>query len=164
MKNCIYLLFLFVNFHAQGQILKCVDSNDLADMTNYIENSAVNGLITQMNMIGSDRYIKSSKSLREEANKSLISSYFLDSSSLFFNTLIPSPKNEFRSIQNFLIDLNIFHEDDTVQFDLADAKCNQVLYRGKLTNESKSFMYMIMTGILTTEVKNDKKDLYNVFF
>jgi hypothetical protein len=164
MKKYLYILFLFLNFTSYGQILKCVDSNDLVNMTNYIENSALNGLISQMNMIGSDRYIKNNKSLREEANKSFISSYFLDSSSLYFNTLIPTPKNEFRSIQNFLIDLNIFHGNDTVHFDLSDAKCIPVLYRGKLENETKSFMYMIMTGMLTTEVKNDKKDLYILKF
>ena len=164
MKKYLYILFIFLNFNLNGQILKCVDSIDLVNMTNYIENSALNGLITQMNMIGSDRYIRTNKSLMKEASESLISNYFLDSSSLYFNTLIPAPKNEFRSIQNFLIDLHIFHGDDTVHFDLSDAKCNPVLYRGKLEKETKSFMYMIMTGLITTEVKNDKKDLYNLKF
>ena len=83
MKKYLYILFLFLNFTSYGQILKCVDSNDLVNMTNYIENSALNGLISQMNMIGSDRYIKNNKSLREEANKSFISSYFYRSAGCF---------------------------------------------------------------------------------
>lgn len=163
----LYFLFSMIGcmwqISTNAQILSCVDSEELMQARNYILNDAMDGMIYQLNLLGSDKQIKNSPTILESAQQNFINDFFVDSNSYFFSTFgnidRPNPK-----ILDVLKDMNIFHRTDSIKFDLSDKQCKTELYYENGQKGLKPFMYIVLTGVLTVEITNAKTDYYKVTF